>query len=230
VQEVGAGPQENEESDGDNNESSAQSHDGEAENLLLCADPLPALAAEGGGHLVVDARDDSAVERDVLFDGADVEAALAMIDDPVPLVNPAASADAAGVPLVHPAAPPRVPADVFVVLPGLGGMFRTYATTQKVVMHCPHHDHCVLTRTLKTSPLASRAGQGKPMALLYAWSKFCPPGLSAWQHVHEFVPTAVQRREARIELLASPLPEITALLGKERLPLPGEPLEPDHVP
>ena len=121
------------------------------------------------------------------------------------------------------------------VMPGVRGMFVRYAKTDTVVIHCPHHiaETCRMTRTLRQSPLAHRSGQGRPLALMLAWAKHCPDGLTAKQHVHEFVPSLEQRQACRQELieLSAELPNLRELLERfERQPRDGEPLEPLHVP
>ena len=111
---------------------------------------------------------------------------------------------------------PRKRPDLFVVMPGLGGMFRTYEKTNSVVMHCAHHDNCRLTRSFNKSDAAGRAGQGRPIGVLRAWNLYCPEGIDAWTHVHMFAPTLAQRQSARAELWKMPQVELVALFERER--------------
>lgn len=128
---------------------------------------------------------------------------------------------------------PRRPAGRVAILPGLRGMLRHYVATNSVVMHCPHHTdgNCRLTRTLNSSALPARAWQGRPLALLLAWSTCCDPAWSAGEHVHFFVPSLEQRQAARRELsvLAEDNEDLRALLALERPRRPGEPEEPESI-
>ena len=125
---------------------------------------------------------------------------------------------------------PRKRPDLFVVMPGLGGMFRTYVKTNSVVMHCAHHDNCRLTRSFNKSDAAGRAGQGRPIGLLRAWNLYCPEGIDAWTHVHMFAPNLAQRQLARAELWRMPQVELVALFEREREQRDGEPVEPESIP
>ena len=59
---------------------------------------------------------------------------------------------------------PRKRPDLFVVMPGLGGMFRTHEKTNSVVMHCAHHDNCRLTRSFhKNRMLRGEPGKAVPL-------------------------------------------------------------------
>lgn len=113
-------------------------------------------------------------------------------------------------------------------------MLRHYVATNTVVMHCAQHveDNCRLTRSLAESGLARRAGQGRPLGLLLAWSTRGRPGQSAGEHVHECVPSLEQRQSARRELsqLATQNEALRQLMALERPCRLGEPEEPMAIP
>lgn len=172
------------------------------------------------------------------FGGEDLEAVLDMVGRDGP-ASVAVANDSAAPPPPPAEAPPRgiVREDVLpkglagltIVLPGHGGTIRTYEKTNTVVMHCPHHPRCRLTRSLKASSLRGREGQGRPLGFLYAWSKLGARSASADIHVHGGLPSLQERQVARQELQGMPLASIPALFDLERPQRPDEPAEPDIV-
>ena len=177
-------------------------------------------------------KDETASEAGSGIGAADINAVIAEVGMPEEAVPPP-------MPPPPPEAPRafanRVKGEQRVVLPNNSGTFVRYPSTHAVVLHCPRHveRNCRMTRTLRPSPLSHRAGQGRPLALMLAWSDNCPDGLDSLQHVHGFAPSLEQRQEARRKLirLAEGIPDLKELLEThERKPREGEPVEPERVP
>ncbi|CAK0902321.1 unnamed protein product [Prorocentrum cordatum] len=83
---------------------------------------------------------------------------------------------------------------------------RFYIRTCRFTAECRRgahleHGNCVLSRTSRPSAVPHRAGQGRPLGLLFAWllEDSC---VSQHEHVRMFHPTLAARREARRQLLA----------------------------
>ena len=124
--------------------------------------------------------------------------------------------------------PPNMP-NLFVPMPDNQGSFRTYMKTRTVVMHCVWHRNCRLTRSFRGSKVLGREGQGRPLGLVFAWSKHCPEGIDSWEHAHVFLPSREQREAARSELQSSTVPNVAGLFERERPQRRGEPAEPEFV-
>ena len=245
VEEDGAAP-ENPDDLPDASSTSSSESDGRPRGAPGPVTPIPGMVSNPP-HAAVPApmHEGPEVDDRVPFEAEHIEAVLDLIGAPrpsenVPVAPEVASAVAAEVapavtstaPRVDPA-PPRAPAAVSVILPGLRGMMRHYRSTNTVVMHCAHHSdaNCRLTRTLNGSSAASRQGQGRPLGLLFAWSFACDPTTTACEHVHSFVPSLEQRQAARQELhrLAAEYDAVRELLALERPRRPGEPDEPERI-
>lgn len=125
-----------------------------------------------------------------------------------------------------------VPADVALEVQGYG-ILRYYSTKRQFVAQCTSrgHSRCFLTKTAEKSDVPSRQGQGRPLAFMLAW--LCDfRGDSREEHVHTYRPTLAAReghRTAAIQL-APEVPEVSALLARERPKADGEGDEPEYVP
>jgi hypothetical protein len=134
------------------------------------------------------------VDLDSDIHDATVENVGPMIDAAVIAVNASAPPPEEGV-----VAPPlelarrgrRQPADAVVEV--VSGTIKLYQRTHRMVAECNRHPACFLTRTTLGSAVPARFGQGRPLGLLVAWLEMCLDGLSRFEHVHHFTPSAEER-------------------------------------
>ena len=73
------------------------------------------------------------------------------------------------------------------------GTIKLYQRTHRMVAECNRNPACFLTRTTVGSAVPARVGHGRPLGLLVAWLEMCPDGLSRYEHVHHFTPSAEDR-------------------------------------
>jgi len=120
---------------------------------------------------------------------------------------------------------------------GAGQFIKYYAKSETFTAECSRADHrvgkhkYVLTRQARASDVPSRRGQGRPLALLWAWLHDCPANSDRFEHVHvfPFSCSLASRQGYRNMLVAHGSPIVQAMLGRERPQREGESLEPADI-